>query len=259
VQLAREITEQKAIQARVARTERLVAVGELAGRVAHEVNNPVAIIGAKSRLLLSDHRDGLSAHAVDELAKIAELSDRIARIAQGLLSYCRPSVGPAKPVDIRSVVRKSLAMVEPSARGAGVAVEERLPVALPLVRVNAGEMGQVFLNLFVNALDAMPTGGRLTVSARAGDGGVDGNGLLHLVVADTGSGIPADIRERMFEPFLTTKPEGQGTGLGLSICLGLMHGNKGSIEIESEPARGTRVILGFPLAADGAAARAGAA
>ncbi len=258
VQLAREITEQKRIQARVARSERLVAVGELAGRVAHEVNNPVAIISAKTRLLLSDHRDGLSGHAADELVKITELADRIARITQGLLSYCRPSVGPAKPVDVRLVVRRSLAMVEPSARVAGVTVEEDLSGTLPLVLVNPGEMEQVFLNLFVNALDAMPRGGRLSVSALDGGPARQG-GLLHLVVADTGSGIPADIRERIFEPFLTTKPEGQGTGLGLSICLGLVRGNKGTIEIESEPDRGTRVLLGFPLAGPVAEARAGAA
>lgn len=259
VELAREITEQKRIQDRVVRTEKLAAIGEIAGKVAHEVNNPIAIISAKTRLLLSDHRSELSERTAQDLVKITELSDRVARIAQGLLSYCRPSPRPVAPLDIRIPLRKAMAIVEPTASVAGVEVEQRFPSELPLVQTNGGEMEQVFLNLFVNALDAMPHGGRLSISARVDESGGEGDHSLTVEISDTGCGIPEEIRERVFEPFLTTKPEGKGTGLGLSICLGLVRSNRGTIELESEPGRGTRVLLRLPIAkaaATGAAVHA---
>ena len=246
-ELRRGEREQRRIEARAQRAEKLAAIGELAGRVAHEVNNPVAIISAKSRLLLSDHRADLSKHAVAELGKITELADRTASIAQGLLAYCRPSTNRAEWQPLRLVVRKALAMVEPSARAAGVDLQERIPDALPLVRVNSGEMEQVFLNLFLNSLDAMPTGGTLSIVGSVDAAGSDGPSVC-VTVADTGDGIPPEIRDRIFEPFLTTKPVGKGTGLGLSICLGLMTSNGGTIEVDSRPSEGTRVLLRLPVA-----------
>lgn len=247
VQLARDVTEQKRMQERMVRAERLAAVGELAGKVAHEVNNPIAIISAKTRLLLSDHRDQLSEKTAAELVKITDLADRVARIARGLLSYCRPAPGPAATLDLRIPIRKALAMVEAPATAAGVQIRDDLPAALPAVRANAGELEQVFLNLFLNAVDAMPQGGQLVVSARRqAEPRAEAPPRLLVVVEDTGGGIPAEIRERVFEPFLTTKAEGRGTGLGLSICLGLVRSNGGEIELSSEPGLGTSVQLRFP-------------
>lgn len=247
VELAREITEQKRMQERVIRTEKLAAVGELAGKVAHEVNNPIAIISAKTRLLLSDRRDELSNHTVAELVKITDLADRVARIAQGLLSYCRPSAGATLPIDVHIPIQKALAVIEPTVAATGVRLERRFSPGLPPVLVNAGEMEQVFLNLFVNALDAMPLGGRLRIIAEPRNGTRDER-TIAVTVEDTGCGIPEEIRERVFEPFLTTKPEGKGTGLGLSICLGLVRSNGGQIELESRTGRGTRVMVLLPVA-----------
>ena len=246
-ELRRGEREQRRIEARAQRAEKLAAIGELAGRVAHEVNNPVAIISAKTRLLLSNHRPELSTYAAAEVGKITDLADRIASIAQGLLAYCHPSGNRAEPQSLRPVVHKALAIVEPSAKAAGVEIEERIPDGLALVRVNAGEMEQVFLNLFLNALDAMPDGGLLSVSGCEDAASADATSVI-VTVADTGCGIPAEIRDRIFEPFNTTKPEGKGTGLGLSICLGLMRGNGGSIELDSRPGAGTRVMLRLPAA-----------
>ena len=244
-ELHRGEREQRRIEARAQRAEKLAAIGELAGRVAHEVNNPVAIISAKARLLLSDHRADLSAHTAAELGKIIGLGDRIASIAQGLLAYCHPSTSRAEPQPLLPVVRTALAIVEPSARAAGVEIQQRIPDGLALVRVNAGEMEQVFLNLFLNSLDAMPDGGVLSVVGYEDAAGAAGPSVC-VTVADTGCGIPREIRERIFEPFLTTKPQGKGTGLGLSICLGLVTSNAGTIEVDSNPGGGTRVLVRLP-------------
>jgi signal transduction histidine kinase len=247
VTLAHDISEQKRAEARVVRAERLAAVGELAGQVAHEVNNPIAIIGSKARLLLRAGREELPPHASGELEKIAALSDRVARIARGLLSYCRPSPGARLPLDARVPARRALTFVEGRASAAGVRIEDELPEALPPVRANAGELEQVFLNLYLNALDAMPAGGRLgvgaTLASTAGDGAT---GWLEIVVTDTGHGVPAEIRDRVFEPFLTTKTDGAGSGLGLSICLGLVRSHGGEIYIDSAPAQPTRVVVRLP-------------
>jgi signal transduction histidine kinase len=245
--LAHEVTAQKLADARMVRAERLAAVGELAGQVAHEVNNPIAIINAKARLLLRDGRQALPAHAAGELAKIVELSDRVARIAQGLLSYCRPSPGVRTPLEVREPVRRALSFVEGRAREAGVEVTDALPDRLPPVLANQGELEQVFLNLFLNALDAMPAGGRLGVSATTWAGA---SGAISVIVdvTDTGPGIPPEVRDRLFEPFLTTKPDGAGTGLGLSICLGLVHSHGGEISVDSGPGRPTRFRVRLPAA-----------
>lgn len=249
VQLGREITREKQIQAGMVRAEKLAAVGELAGKVAHEVNNPIAIISAKARLLLADHRDDLTPKVAGELTKITDLADRVARIAQGLLSYCRPASGSAAPLDLRVPLRRALDIIEPAAAAIAVNIEEHLSATLPEVRVSGAELEQVFLNLFMNALDVMPGGGRLTVSANLdeGTGGGEAEPGVLVLVEDTGRGIAADIRDRVFEPFVTTKDEGQGTGLGLSICLGLVRSNGGEISLDSEPGLGTRVRIRFPV------------
>ncbi len=247
VTLARDITDQKEAQARLVRAERLAALGELAGQVAHEVNNPIAIISAKSRLLLRNGRRELAEKAALEIAKITELADRVARIAQGLLSYCRPAPGARSPLDVRLPLRRALTYIEARAEATGVQIEDTLPQRLPCVQANAGELEQVFLNLFLNALDAMPNGGILRITAGVENGPLQREeAWLAVVVEDTGVGIPAMLQGRIFEPFLTTKSEGHGSGLGLSICLGLVRSHGGQISVESEPGQGTRITVRLP-------------
>ncbi|MBI2877182.1 MAG: hypothetical protein HYY20_09900 [Candidatus Tectomicrobia bacterium] len=250
VELVQEITEQKQAQAQILRAGKLAAIGELAGQVAHEVNNPIAIISAKARLLLSDHREEISDKVAQELAKIIEFSDRVARIAQGLLSYCRPSAAMRAPLDIRIPIQKALAMIEHRARMGEVQIEASLRGAVPMVQANASEMEQVFLNLFLNALDAMPQGGRLAISIPGGMEPLsEGRPCVAVLVEDTGAGIPEESRGRIFDPFFSSKEEGRGTGLGLSICLGIVRSHGGEIEVESQPGKGTRFTLKLPIEA----------
>ena len=248
VELAQDITKQKKAQARMLHAGRLAAVGELAGQVAHEVNNPISIISAKASLLLSDHANDMSAKVAQELTKINEQALRVARIAQGLLAYCRPSAATRTRLDLRGPIRKSLAAVDERARHEAVHIEDQLSDALPLVKANPYEMEQVFLNVFGNALDAMPKGGWLKISRLPGEVFLpDGRPAVAIVVADTGSGIPAEIRDKIFEPFFTTKEAGKGTGLGLSICLGLVRSHNGEMEIDSKVWQGTRIIIKLPI------------
>ena len=139
-------------------------------------------------------------------------------------------------------------MLEQRAKCASVRIEDQLPDRLPSVKANANEMEQIFLNLFLNALDAMPKGGWLTVSALPDQIRLaNGRDALAILVEDTGDGIPDSIRDRIFEPFFTTKQEGKGTGLGLSICSGLVRSHGGEIEVESRVWQGTRVTVKLPI------------
>jgi signal transduction histidine kinase len=249
VTLARDVTAEQEAQQGIVRAQRLAAVGELAGQVAHEVNNPIAIISTKARLLLRDGADPLPPRVAAEMEKIVQLSERVARIAQGLLSYCRPSPGVRCLLDVRLPVRRALSYVEGRAAQAGVRIRDDLPGTLPPIHASARELEQVFLNLFLNSLDAMPGGGELRVAARTVSApGQAETDWLEAVVEDSGSGIPAEIRARIFDPFLTTKPEGQGSGLGLSICLGLVRSHGGQIDVQSEAGHPTRVTIRLPIA-----------
>ncbi len=243
VQLVQDITDRKNAQAQLMRAGQLAAVGELAGQVAHEVNNPIAIINTKARLLVSDHREGMADRTAEELEKIIRLSDRVAGIAQGLLSFSRPSGAARGRINIESPIRRALAMVEQRADNAGIEISDEIPEQLSPVYANEQEIEQVFLNLFLNGIDAMPSGGRLTISASMHE---DKPSEVQFVVSDTGTGMSAGVRARIFEPFFTTKPEGKGTGLGLSICHGLIQNNGGIIDVDSSVGGGTRVSIRLP-------------
>lgn len=247
VQIAQDITSQKAAHAQLVRAGQLAALGELAGKIAHEINNPMAIIGAKASLLLSDRRAEISEKVSSELNKIVELSNRVARIAQGLLSYGRPSPARKAPIDLCGPIRHALGMIESHAGRSGVAIEDRLPERLPLILADAGEIEQVFLNLFLNAMDAMPHGGRLIVRLlRSPSSNRSSLPNIRVGVEDTGVGIPPEWRDKVFEPFFTTKKNGRGTGLGLSICQGLIRGHGGTLQMESQAGQGTVFTIQFP-------------
>ena len=247
--LFQDIAGQKKAQVQMLRASKLAAVGEIAGQLAHEVNNPISIISTKARLLLSDRRAELSEHAAREVEKIVHLAERVARLAQGLLSYGRPAAGPRAPLEVRTPVQRALSLVTEQASGQGVRLVDETVGGRALVEANAAELEQVFLNLVLNALDAMPAGGVLTVSTPAHAAPfTDGRAAVEIMVGDTGGGIPSDIHHRIFEPFFTTKEEGRGTGLGLSVCYGLVRSHAGEILVESRPGSGARFRVRLPAA-----------
>jgi len=248
--ISRDITEKKAMQEKLVQAAKLAALGELAGNIAHEVNNPIGIVSGKARLLVTGGHD-LPAKVERELNKIVEQCERVGRLTRGLLDYCRPSLGSKAPLDVQEPLRKALGLIAAKARRRGVELERRLLERPPRVDGNANELEQVFLNLLLNAIDAMPGGGRLAVEVRRveADGGAGAELELEVEVRDTGDGIDPEHVDRVFEPFFTTKG-GSGTGLGLAICYGLIGNHGGSIAVESDgPGHGTAFRVRLPLAA----------
>lgn len=247
VELVHDITEEKQNQARMLAACKLAAVGEIAGKLAHEINNPTAIVSAKARLLLSDRQAEMSPKVGREVERIVELADRVAAIAKGLLAYGRPSAAPRARLDPSLPLRKALSLVEDQAGRHGVRLADHIAPGLPAVYASAPELEQVFLNLFLNALDVMPDGGILAVAAGAGAVRLaDGAPAVEIVVADTGPGVSDDVREHVFDPFFTTKEEGRGSGLGLAVCQGIVRSHGGEIEVVRTAGHGARFAVRLP-------------
>lgn len=248
--IVRDVTEMRSLERNLQHAARLAALGELAGNVAHEVNNPIGIIGAKARLLLTG-KEELSPKVGRELGKIVEQCDRIGRLTRGLLDYCRPAVEQKERLDLHEPLAKALSLVLTKATRHGVQVVQELAPGPLTISGSMSELQQVFLNLLLNAIDALPDGGRITVSSSRAERLRDGHPAVAVRVEDSGAGVPDDVRARIFEPFFTTKFGKGGTGLGLAICYGLVNGHGGEIELESPPGEGARFVVRLPVLAPG--------
>jgi signal transduction histidine kinase len=236
-------------QAAMLRSEKLSSLGRMAAGVAHELRNPLAVIGARAHLLMTSLRKGLP--TVDrigrDLTTIEEQVRRAVQIITGLSTYARERPPELRALALPTVIEASLELVKHQVKMDSVAVDRDFEAGLPLIRGNPNQLQQVFINLFVNAVQAMRGGGRLEVAVRGGSGRP-----VTVTVNDTGMGIPADNLTRVFDPFFTTKPEGEGTGLGLSIIQSIVQNHGGTVEVASEMGVGTTFKLQFPVLADGA-------
>jgi two-component system, NtrC family, sensor kinase len=222
-------------------SEKMASIGLLAAGVAHEVNTPLTGISSFTQMLLENARPDDPSTQV--LEKIERQTFRAAKIVNGLLNLARPAQTDSGPCDINAVVNDVLSLLEHQFRNGSIQVRKELAAVAPVVQGGEHKLQQVFLNLFLNARDAMPKGGWLTIVTRA-----DRNGAI-VEVADTGSGIPAEQLSRIYDPFFTTKEIGKGTGLGLSITYGIVQEHGGSITCDSQVGQGTRFSIRLPLAA----------
>jgi signal transduction histidine kinase len=236
--LAKEKTERERTQDLLARTEKMATVGTLASGIAHEVNSPLT--GA----MHSVHALEAGALAPEKqgryLQVLAESLERIRRAVSQLLDYSTVHVTNVADCDLSSLVAKTLVFLEYQIARNRVEVENRLP-PLP-IRADAHKMEQVLVNLVLNAVAAMPAGGRLAFRHV-----VDGP-FLTLIVSDTGEGIPEGNLEKIFDPFFTTKRNGEGTGLGLAVCRKIVEQHGGRISVSSRPGEGTEFHVALPLA-----------
>ena len=235
-------------QAQLVQSTKMAAMGRLAAGVAHEINNPAGVLLMKLEFLLSiADSEALSPRAVSTLEIAVQQTRRIDQIVDNLLTFSRPSKGSVSAVDVNDVVRVAMQLSGRVLRSEGIQFEGRLTDGLPAVRGASTELEQVVINLINNSVDAMPGGGKLTVSTAAGEG--EDQEVL-IVVADTGVGISEEDVERIFDPFFTTKEVGKGTGLGLSISYGIVDKVGGAIEVDSAIERGTTMTVRLPVFAD---------
>jgi len=222
------------------RSEKMTALGEMAAGVAHEINNPLGGILLYSNLVLEDiPEDG---PARENMRKIIYQTNRCKNIVQNLLEFARTPRGETVSLRINEIVSTALDLVRNQSMFHGIEIETRLAENLPDVVGDPSLLEEVFLNLFINAADAMQGGGgKLTIATRIG-----ANHFVMIRISDTGRGIDAECIPRIFEPFFTTKDPGQGTGLGLSIAYGVILKHNGFIDVESAPGKGTTFIVTLP-------------
>jgi two-component system cell cycle sensor histidine kinase/response regulator CckA len=243
---SRDVTELREGEERLRHAQKLEAVGRLAGGVAHDFNNVLTTITATAQLLLMDLPDDSPWR--DDVLEIDRAGARAAALTQQLLTFSRQQVLQPEVLDLNAVVRSAERMLRLTL-GEHVALVTRLDERLVRVLADRGQVEQVLMNLAVNARDAMPRGG--TVVVETGNEPPDAT-AAELRVSDTGTGMPEEVRERIFEPFYTTKPRGKGTGLGLATVHGIVKQSGGSIRVDSEPGRGTTFTIRLPPASAGA-------
>ncbi len=245
--LVATLEQLKSTQAQLVQAEKLSAIGQLVAGVAHELNNPLTSVIGYAQLVEEELRDAVNQRPADEVAndlrRIAEESERAARIVRNLLAFARRQGAARAPQDIGDVCQRVLAFREYAFRMSSVQLTTDFPAVVPKVLVDFGQLQQVLLNLILNAEQAMRSGDdrRLAITVRHD---VTSN-LVELTVTDSGHGIDAANLSRIFDPFFTTRDVGEGTGLGLSICYGIVRDHGGQITVHSRVRQGTtfRVVL----------------
>jgi len=238
-----DITERIELESQLTQAEKLSSIGLLAAGVAHEVNTPLAVISSYAQMLAKQvSADPKKAELLD---KITRQTFRASEIVNSLLNFSRTSSSEFNQVDLNRVIHDTLTLLEHQFKTARIKVVPELHPQLPPIFGNTGKLQQVFLNLFLNAKDAMPAGGTLTITT--------GNGHnVSVTVADTGSGIAQEHIHRIYDPFFTTKTKAKtgntgGTGLGLSVTYGIIQEHAGKIHVESSPGNGTTFTMEFPM------------
>lgn len=247
ITIGEDVTEWKDVQHQISQTEKLAAVGQLAAGVMHEINNPLATIGACVEALESRRQDlpAGSRQAFEEYFKImgAEL-ERCKSIVGGLLDFSRPKARFKKAVPLNQVAEDSLFLVKHHDRFKGIQLVRQFAVGLPEIEGNAEQLIQAFLAIMINAIDAMEGKGVLTVVTLCNPDRAD---EVVIEFSDSGMGITRDDLPKIFEPFYTTKEPGRGTGLGLSICYGIIAEHKGRIMVDSQVGRGSTFRVFLPV------------
>jgi two-component system cell cycle sensor histidine kinase/response regulator CckA len=250
IAIVRDITVRTRALAELERSHRLESLGSLAGGIAHDFNNLLAVILNNVHLAL-DSDGGTSRREIEEIKHAAE---RGAQLTKQMLVFSRGGAGGGELIDVRSEVASAERLLRRTI-GANIALDVRLSQRLPSVRLDAGQLEQILMNLAVNARDAMPAGGRLSIaidtveldlSAAASMPGIHPGPYVRIVANDSGTGMTAEVVGRAFEPFFSTKPKGRGTGLGLSTVYGIVTRAGGHVALASTLGAGTRFTIHLP-------------
>jgi two-component system, NtrC family, sensor kinase len=234
-----DVTDRAELEQKLVQADKLSSIGLLAAGVAHEVNTPLAVISTYAQMLAKQVADDSQKSLI--LDKIAKQTFRASEIVNSLLNFSRTSTTSFGNVNLNRVIQETLSLLEHQLQKAGIQIQTDLDPDLPPVHGNVGKLQQVFLNLFLNARDAMASGGALEVRTWSEGGGAK------VEVADTGHGIAAEHMHRIYDPFFTTKAARKGTGLGLSVTYGILQEHGGSIEVSNRPSGGARFRVEIPL------------
>lgn len=238
--------EKRFLDEQLLQSQKLAALGELSAGVAHEINNPIAIVAQEAewlKHLLARQAQGeeTAAEILDSVQEIQKQVDRCRDVTHKMLNLARKTEPVLQETDLARLVEDMALLVEKEASRRGVSIERRYQPDLPRLCTDPPLLRQVAINLLNNAFQAVGENGRIIVDIACRDG------FIEWRVSDTGPGIPKDIQDRIFNPFFTTKPPGQGTGLGLSICHGIVTRLGGAIGVESEPGQGASFVVRLPV------------
>jgi PAS domain S-box-containing protein len=241
LELKNKNDEIKSMTQQLWQTAKLATMGELAASIAHELNNPLAILSLRIESLLSKLPEGDP--TIPELAIMQEEADRMAVLVGNLLQFSRAGTRQISSLDVRDELDNTLELIHSHLLHRKVVTERRFSADVPLIHADRQQLRQLFLNLFTNASDAMPSGGTLTIFVDP----IQGHNAVRIAIQDTGEGIRPELFPQIMEPFFTTKPEGKGTGLGLAICKRIVEEHNGILQINSPGAgMGTRVEIQLP-------------
>ena len=232
------ITEKIQLEGQLMQAEKLSSIGLLAAGIAHEVNTPIAGISSYTQMLLKETPESDRRKPI--LEKIEKQTFRAAEIVNGLLNFSRMNGSEFKELDINQLIDDSLTLLNHQLQSSHITVDSQYDRSLPLVYGNSGKLQQVFINLFLNARDAMPSGGELAVQTAMTDS------MVIVDISDTGTGISEENIKRIFDPFFTTKEIGKGTGLGLAVTYGIIQEHGGRIFVDSDSGRGTHFRVKLP-------------
>ncbi len=237
--MIRELDER---QNALIQAKKLSAVGTLVSGIAHELNNPLNNISLTAEAILEDISD-LSKEEIEEmLQEILEEARRASSVVKNLLDFSRRrKTDITELIDIKKIIDSTIKLVKNQLMISDIQLIRNIPSELPKIKGNEDNLKQVFINLFLNAIQAMPNGGYLKISAR------EKEGFIEIAVEDSGVGMPPEVLDRIFDPFFSTKPVGKGTGLGLSIVYGIVKKHGGHIEVKSRQGQGTTFFVYLPV------------
>lgn len=240
-----DVSDKKQLENELIRSGKLAALGELSAGLAHEINNPLAIISGYAQMLQAEptmNEGGKKRY----LKEIVKQTDRATRIMRKVRDFARPGEARMESVDINGTLIRSLSLLKKQVHPKNIKINQDLDLSLPKIKVDKDQLGQIFLNIILNAVQAMPNGGELTLRTKLrGQGTKVSTKRVELTIIDTGCGIPKENLGKIFDPFFTTKHD--STGLGLSITHSLLNRHHGTVAVESEVGKGTTFVITFPL------------